>query len=393
MSTRVEDMFRGYKIQLEAGMFAGSHEIFTPLELVNEMIEQIPSLPNKNSILVLFNLEFAISLVYNYNIPASRIHIYVDNLAKDVVAHKIGLNVIKDLGDINMKFDVVLGNPPYQGKEGNSTNSIDLAAEFVYKSVELSNNIVSLVIPSAWTGPSPSKLKKFLYDAKLNNLVFHGDKWFNVNMRTCHFLLTKNDNDDCKVTDINHNTELFNLTDSMILSENNTQTKFITKFDTTKNLGTRWLRGKLNLNKVNEQTTGDVFITGVGKQGEKYNTSIITVGNEITGKGLFKVVLPNMGAFNNIGAVKVADVNHVGGYSVVFLTTSSEIESINLKQYLETNTIKTLIKSVKTNTPNSKSLFEQIPDIDLTKSWTDEELYQHFNLTQKEIDYIESTVK
>ena len=33
-----------------------------------------------------------------------------------------------------------------------------------------------------------------------------------------------------------------------------------------------------------------------------------------------------------------------------------------------------------------------LPKIDLTKTWTDQELYAHFNLTQEEIDYIESKV-
>ena len=35
----------------------------------------------------------------------------------------------------------------------------------------------------------------------------------------------------------------------------------------------------------------------------------------------------------------------------------------------------------------------KLPKIDLSKSWTDEELYKYFNLTQEEIDYIESQVK
>lgn len=39
------------------------------------------------------------------------------------------------------------------------------------------------------------------------------------------------------------------------------------------------------------------------------------------------------------------------------------------------------------------TFFRKIPYVDLSRSWTDQELYEHFNLTQEEIDYIESTVK
>lgn len=36
---------------------------------------------------------------------------------------------------------------------------------------------------------------------------------------------------------------------------------------------------------------------------------------------------------------------------------------------------------------------KNLPAVDLTRSWTDAELYAHFKLTQEEIDLIEATVK
>ncbi len=38
-------------------------------------------------------------------------------------------------------------------------------------------------------------------------------------------------------------------------------------------------------------------------------------------------------------------------------------------------------------------VIKNLPAVDLTRSWTDAELYAHFNLTQEEIDLIEATVK
>ena len=34
-----------------------------------------------------------------------------------------------------------------------------------------------------------------------------------------------------------------------------------------------------------------------------------------------------------------------------------------------------------------------VPAIDLTRTWTDQELYEHFNLTEEEINYIEEQVR
>jgi hypothetical protein len=34
-----------------------------------------------------------------------------------------------------------------------------------------------------------------------------------------------------------------------------------------------------------------------------------------------------------------------------------------------------------------------LPKIDLTKVWSDADMYAHFGLTQEEIDYVEANVK
>jgi hypothetical protein len=38
-------------------------------------------------------------------------------------------------------------------------------------------------------------------------------------------------------------------------------------------------------------------------------------------------------------------------------------------------------------------VWKVIPKIDLSKTWSDNELYELFGLTQEEIEYIEATVK
>lgn len=42
---------------------------------------------------------------------------------------------------------------------------------------------------------------------------------------------------------------------------------------------------------------------------------------------------------------------------------------------------------------NTYILTNWIPNIDLSKSWTDEEIYKYFKLSDEEIQYIESKVK
>ena len=53
-----------------------------------------------------------------------------------------------------MKFDVVIGNPPYQELVANNTGSISQANPvyhyFIMAAIEISNKYVSMISPSLW---------------------------------------------------------------------------------------------------------------------------------------------------------------------------------------------------------------------------------------------------
>jgi site-specific DNA-methyltransferase (adenine-specific) len=301
--------------------------------------------------------------------------------------------------DNTMKFDVVVGNPPYQDKKGNenSTNSADLYAKFVIKNIELSKNFIALVIPSAWTGPKNSNLKKVVFeDNQPIILNTHKDKWFDVFMNTCYFVTTKGRKGQTLLTD-NYDNKVSVVLDSNFavptdLSVLAIQNK-INSFAKKGNLSKNWLRGHLHLNQVASVSKGVEFIEAVGAKNAGLTISIIDPKVETTGLGLHKVVIPNMGSTDTIGNIKIANPSQVGGHSVVFLTTKNTTESTNLKTYLESKLMRWVIKAVKISTPNSKKVFSFVPSVDLLKSWTDKDLYQYFGLTQEEIEYVESNIK
>lgn len=367
----------------------------TPLELIEEITGQLGVSANQ-SILVLFTVEWALYLQevgYNNVCVASNGDAVIESLCK-----KLGLKY-QDISEIEknkMKFDVVVGNPPYQDKVGNenSTSSADLASRFVLLSLSI-GSIVALVIPSDWAGPNKSILKKTLFSSnKLTHLCLYKDKWFNVKKHTCCIMYDANYNGDCKVTDISGNTILLDLSSVDCISLTNVETLFLQKFaNCKKSLADRWIHGSLYLNNVVETNSGVEFVAAVGKKTESVKTITIDPQQESTGLGLHKVVLPGVGDNGKIGNIKLSNPNQVGGHSVVFLTTQSDAESVNLKTYLETKFVRFLIKSIKKSTPNSKSVFKNIPDINVTRPWTDAEVYAYFELTQDEINLVEATVK
>jgi len=300
-----------------------------------------------------------------------------------------------------VSYDVVIGNPPYQDKEGNenSSNSKDLYTRFIQRGVELSKQYVLFVVPSAWTGSRNSKLKKLIFeDHQPIVLNTHGMKWFDVYMNTCYFLSEIDRSGETCLTDNYGNSITVTLDRTFSIPTdlgNLAIMKKLSAFAEQENLASRWIRGKLNLNRLVEskEKNSVEFIKAVGKKNDPLTTAKISKDDENTGYDICKVVLPNMGSQNSIGNVKLAKQKQVGGHSVVFLQTDSIKESKNLIGYLNSKVVRFLVSSIKISTPNSKAVFKGIPLINLSHTWTDEELYKHFKLTKKEIKYIENAVK
>jgi hypothetical protein len=143
-------------------------EVFTPSELIREMLDKIPTsvwenpesmfldpCMGKGTFLIeivtrLINIygyskEDAVSRVYGYDTCIK----YVNHLKRGGLTNIFHKDFLND--EINMKFDVVIGNPPYQEKVGES-NTEPIWNKFVEKSFQLVNinGYVSLIHPSGW---------------------------------------------------------------------------------------------------------------------------------------------------------------------------------------------------------------------------------------------------
>lgn len=71
--------------------------------------------------------------------------------------------------------------------------------------------------------------------------------------------------------------------------------------------------------------------------------------------------------------------------------TKQECE--NIITYIKTRFFRYLV-SIKKKTQNGpRGVYQFVPMQDFSKPWTDEELYKKYNLSQEEIDFIESMIK
>jgi hypothetical protein len=201
-------------------------EVFTPEELVREMLDKIPTSVWENptstfldpcmgkgtflidilrrlTTIYGYSKEDAMSRIYGYDVRVKYIN-YLKRGGFVNVFHKDFLNE-----NIEMKFDVVIGNPPYQeidingkSKGGGKGGDKNLYSKFIYKSNGLikDGGVIMYLTPPAIFSPK-NKNKEILLsdDNNLEMVKFYEENPFpNVSTNVCYFMMKKTEKSTTK---------------------------------------------------------------------------------------------------------------------------------------------------------------------------------------------------
>lgn len=160
--------------------------VHTPTDLCYEMVaklEENTGLAEKTFLTI--NLEFIETLVYDFGVDKKNIWFVTDCQQKaNVTKHErySGVNVVVTnylSWKTNMKFDVIVGNPPYQTKsEDSNTKTQPLWDKFVAKSFSLlkDGGFLCYVHPSGWRSNGEIyEDAKILKDKQIRYLEIHGE--------------------------------------------------------------------------------------------------------------------------------------------------------------------------------------------------------------------------
>ena len=98
------------------------------------------------------------------------------------------------------------------------------------------------------------------------------------------------------------------------------------------------------------------------------------------------------GAYSGFGYKKISSPDELYTDSYISFHVNSRKESICLLSYMETKFVNYLLSVRKISQDISENTCKWIPLVPLDKNWNNEEIYNHFKLTDEEIKLIENTL-
>jgi site-specific DNA-methyltransferase (adenine-specific) len=324
---------------------------------------------------------------------------YAVNKHRLVGTYRVSDFLSEEFGE--MKFDVVVGNPPYQGITAKKEK---LWPKFANRALELAtdNGIVAMIAPSVWMNKDitvATTFRKMLSVYQLDTVITDCSDYFPaVGEKIGAFFVRKCPPDG--LTSIIHPDGIKDVTffGQKIVFEVGMSQVICDKVDNTPGPRLRAsLKRFLARRPSAEDFSQNYSITKtvthtnpvVYSANEKWFTSLDTTSF----KGP-KVIFNNSGYYYsplNPKYLFISDEEVALGNAFQLRVNSMECAE-NSYSYLTSKLYQFYMVGTKSGGFNASSL-AKLPRLDCSKKWTDSEIYTHFGLTQEEIDYVEANVK
>ncbi|MDR1483619.1 MAG: Eco57I restriction-modification methylase domain-containing protein [Planctomycetaceae bacterium] len=318
-----------------------------------------------------------------------------------------------------MKFDVIIGNPPYQLNDGGGmgTSAKPLYDQFVQQAKKMNPRFLTMIIPARWFSGGKG-LDEFrnnmLKDNRITRLVdyFVSNDCFSgvdISGGVCYFLWERDCQGECEIISIREGKQSimrrpllektansfirFNEAISIVrkIMEFN-ETSFETIVSVRRPFG---IDAKVKIQKKPFQDSikfysypenGYISMSEIKRNVQWIDKPKVFITKAYGERGNFPYFVLGRPFIDK-------ETSCCSETYLVVGTFDSDEKNKNVSQYLTTKFLRFLVL-LKKNTQNApKNVYSFVPMQDFSESWTDKKLYKKYGLTADEIAFIENMIR
>lgn len=321
----------------------------------------------------------------------------------------------------DMKFDVIISNPPYQLSDGgNAASASPLYHKFVEQAMKLKPRYLTMIIPARWYAGGKglddfrSRMLGEQHIRRLVDIANSADCFPGVNIAggICYFLWERDYSGACTVANLEKGTMISeterSLNEFAYFVRSNLALSIIRKVLSKRERLMSDIVYSRNYFNLSTTVTGPEHksantIKVLTSKGEIYlHKSSISDKERLLDK--FKVIITyamsggnkpsSEGNYQILSSLKVLQPNEACTETYLILSPfDSEQEARNLVSYMESKFARFLLLQALTSIHITKDKFCFVPMPDCSQSWDDEKLYSKYELSQEEIEYVENMIK
>lgn len=349
---------------------------------------------------------------------------------KPRLARKLSNPKTWELEGDRLKFDAIVGNPPYQLTGGSGgTNDSPIYQEFAMLAEKLEPEYISLIMPARWfSGGRESQLAEFrrfmLKNRHISKMVVFTDSkdifpTVEIKGGLCYYLIDRSYDGLCEYTLVQGNSfsqSTRNLGEFEIIIRNPQVAKIVSKVMSHNNdLGTvdNIISGDTPFGIPTNPMSSKTFSMEIHpEKSDVYNVEMLYYDNGARKKAYVKadsitknandvfkdkVFIPKAAGSGSDPYVLGKPVYGIKGsvcsQTFLYAPFNSKEEANNFILYLKTKLFRILVSASKISQETPSKVYRFVPIQDFSKPWTDAELYAKYNLTDDEIAFIEAMIK
>lgn len=282
-------------------------------------------------------------------------------------------------------FKAVIGNPPYSTDPSNP-NTKPLYDKFTIKYIDNCDYLL-FVIPSRWFigGKGLDKFRKFMLKRKDIRYIINEDdatKWFGNSVEikggVNYFLKDKNHNGNCKFNGIDYNIskydciikpELHKLVDS-VLNKKSIVEKYCSS---------GYFKYRTNDKRLKNEGQIICYVSKIKcKSRKKYLEEYDFNENN----KFWKIITPRaaFGSFSGFGELFIGKPNEIYTDSYISFKVKNEEQAKSLKSYLETDIVNKLLSIRKISQDISENTCKWIPLVPLDRIWDNKKVLEYLEI-------------